>query len=172
MCTEIFHQYLPIHCDYNMHRCLELKIWWFSYQRRRQGWQQRQQTYKLITLPLAHACGIKSIESRIVGIINNKLYPYCFSSNGNSTKRSRDAIILCTLLYYYLCFLYCHPVCMYRSNQIPQGLLIITQKLTCILLSYSEPGCHFKALYNFCRSCWTICSKGRSWSGSYNTMIT
>ena len=52
----VFHQYLPIGCSYSSHRCLECEIWWFSYRWQRQ--RQRQQTDKLIALPLAHVSGI------------------------------------------------------------------------------------------------------------------
>ena len=43
----VFHRYLPICCASNTHRCLDLEIWRFSWQ-----------TYRPITLPLAHACGV------------------------------------------------------------------------------------------------------------------
>ena len=49
----VFRRYLPIRCAYNTHRCLDLEIWQFSC-----WWQW--QTYRPITLPLAHARGVIS----------------------------------------------------------------------------------------------------------------
>ena len=55
---SVFCRYLPIRGSYSTHRCLELKIWLFSWQR-----QTDSQT-KLITLHLVHACGV-NITSNI-----------------------------------------------------------------------------------------------------------
>ena len=52
----VFHQFRPIHCAYMSLRCLHVKIWRFS------CWQQ--QTYKPITLPLAHARGVINSRGR------------------------------------------------------------------------------------------------------------
>ena len=52
----------------------------------------------------------KGIQTRIVGIIRQVLYPYCFSSNSISVKSSRD--IRCPLSLCYPCLftlLYYHP---------------------------------------------------------------
>ena len=49
----VFHQYLPICCAYNAHKCLEREIWRSLCRR------QQRQIYKLTALPLAHARGVK-----------------------------------------------------------------------------------------------------------------
>ena len=58
----VFRRYLPIRCAYNTHRYLDLEIWWFSCRRRQQWWQ----TYRPITLPLAHACRVINEEIILV----------------------------------------------------------------------------------------------------------
>ena len=71
-----------------------------------QGQQKRNS--KQLKIKLMGEVGMavrKSIQTRVVGIIRyNMLHPYCFSSNGNSMKSSRD--VQCTLLSLLPLFVY------------------------------------------------------------------